>query len=1444
MSFIDLHRFFAPIKKDQEIAPSLGVWGRKIGGWLDWGELRSCRRVVLLAEASSGKSEEFRNQQRTLASQGTPAFFIRIEELADQGFEAALEPDSGEAFTKWRGGTEQAYFFLDSVDEARLNRKSFETALKKFARDLGRAVERAFIFVSCRATDWKIREDRLLIETVFPWREVAEELKRDCDPLLDPVFNEKEQNRALRSEELNSKPGDLLVVQLVPLSGEQCRELAKGIGVANPDAFMAGINQGGLDAFTERPGDIIDLADYWKANGRFAGLAEMVDHNIARKLAEADAYRPDNDTLTPEKAREGAERVAAALTLGKSFTLRAPGHDPDPSLAAGALDPALVLKSWSDAERNALLRRGVFAPSTYGRIRFHHRSTQEYLTAQWLDRLLRTNCPREDVWNLIFAERYGVATLVPSLRPAAAWLALRHPDIRDEILRREPLVLIRYGDPGSLSLDVKKQLLLAYARKHANADIADDSLDHRALWLFSEPGLADTIRQAWRMNSRSDFRIDLLRIIREGRVSDCLDLVRRTSLDETLTRDFHRIIAVQALAECGDAKGLASVGKRLMKRRATVSPRIASEFAKTLFPKHLSVADLLALIKAQPQIQGAGGFPYALAELYEQCVDARIRKAFVSGLAELCLAKPFAEPWRRISKRNVELAKHLGEIARWEVQALGGRRSAAHVVRLLMAVERSDRSPSFDEGLPPLEQLVQQNTELQRELFWADVAEVRQNEREGGKKPIRLWHIYVHGSAFWHFGQADLPGLFDDLSRRPVEDDRRIALSAIVGILQKDSRLDAELPRIRKLINSLPALRADLEGYLAPPIEDEHAREHLERMEANKKKRDREQKAAKASWRKFGRNVRKNFGQLRSVKLLASWKTGAFRLYHLTTWLGHRTGRQDANAPLQWRLLEEGFGRDVAEAYRDGMKVLWRVTKPERPLRKEGGLTTTKHTTILAFEGVGVEAAEDPDWTSKLTAAEAKMAALHGCLSEQGYSDWIDPLIASHPQIVLPIVKRAIKQEWDAKGPGRSDFLYRYARSDTVLQPSLQQILFGILSGPEPDDLSKLDSGLRIISRLDLTSAQKRQIARTARTRLNAHERKSDVNRALRYLALLFTVDGDKAPDDLSRWFKRPKSKERRARAELTLAYLFDRHDPVVPDMLGNASTAALEKLLRLAYRYIHPKDDQHHEGSYSPNTRDHAESARNTVLTAILDRRGFEAYDALRRIAHEPAYALRKERFQELARGKAERDSELPTWTEKELVAFEEQHAAPVKTGSDLLRVVMTVLKDIQFQLDKGDVTSRPLLQRAKDEDEVRNWIVEQMNFRSRGRFHAYREAQVANKDRPDIIIASTAAPCEVGMEVKHGGKKWTRVQLENALRVQLANDYLKPASRRHGVFVVTNHGLRRWRDAGTKQMMDFSKLVIWLTAIATKIMTNDSGPIQVRCFGVDTAGGSAKPS
>jgi hypothetical protein len=108
MPFVALHRYFAPLRKDQPAGfEVVRQWGRTLGGWLNWVDLLSRRRVVLLAEASSGKSEEFRNQQERLVAQGKTAFFLRIEELADHGFAAALDGAGAVAFDYWRAGTDE-----------------------------------------------------------------------------------------------------------------------------------------------------------------------------------------------------------------------------------------------------------------------------------------------------------------------------------------------------------------------------------------------------------------------------------------------------------------------------------------------------------------------------------------------------------------------------------------------------------------------------------------------------------------------------------------------------------------------------------------------------------------------------------------------------------------------------------------------------------------------------------------------------------------------------------------------------------------------------------------------------------------------------------------------------------------------------------------------------------------------------------------------------------------------------------------------------------------------------------------------------------------------------------------------------------------------------------------------------------------------------------------
>jgi hypothetical protein len=1021
MSFVELERSFVQIARDQEPNFELGrVWGRKLGGWYGWRELRECRRVVVLAEALSGKSTEFRNQAEVLRGQGHPAFFVTIEELADHGFEAALEPGSVQNFEKWQLSTRDAWFFLDSVDEARLNRKSFELALKRFRRDLGDAFERARVLVSCRVSDWRGSEDHALIERLLPLRERPREEEAGSSPLLDPIFKHKKQSSTRLDREREQKFEKLLIVVLAPLSLDQCSLLAAHLGVDDPDAFIRGITLNGLDAFAERPGDVVDLAHYWKSFARFGAIAEMVEHGVSRKLSERDGYRPDNDLLSPEKAREGAERVAAALTLGKSFNLRAPGHDSDPSPTAGLLDPTDILVEWTEAERNALLRRGAFAPAIFGRIRFHHRATQEYLTASWLRRLLNASGEREEVWDLFFASRYGIDTVVPSLRPAAAWLALWDDDVRNEIIAREPLVLIRHGDPGSLPIETRSSLLRVYAAKHASSEISDDYLDSRAIWMFADQRLANAIRQAWIDNPSDDFRLELLRIIREGRIAGCVDLARDVALSPA-SSDYHRVVAIQALVECEDDKSLVTVTQSVLDSAVELSPSFSVGCAKALFPRYLKVSELFTLIEKTRSTKplSSEGYGYAILDLFQACPDSASRREFVSRLADLCLTKPFADEYHRVSKRSFDLASHVEPIVTLELQALRNGEPTEDVIRLLMVVERADRYPA-DRDEPTLSQVVYGMPKVKRALLWADVAEHRTNSSDD-RDPISFRQILLPSSSLWRLNEGDLAWLYEDLQKRPDEAERRIALSSVVGILYQADRLQAELPRLKSVIGNEPTLTQDLAGYLTPlPPPSPAMRRHEAQIEAHRRRHAEQEEKAKESWRQFEKNVRENPEWLRNPDKLRSWPAGGWRLWQLTRWLASRVPVQDQSTPRQWRLLAEAFGREVAEAYRDGLKLYWRLTEPTRPKHQKGGRITTKFSTILAFGAIDVEAAEDPDWTSSLSDDEASRAALHGCLSEQGYPDWIETLIVSHPHVVVPAIENGIRSEYSSIAPSHS----------------------------------------------------------------------------------------------------------------------------------------------------------------------------------------------------------------------------------------------------------------------------------------------------------------------------------------------------------------------------------------------------------------------------------------
>ncbi|MBK6738908.1 MAG: hypothetical protein IPG64_13915 [Haliea sp.] len=141
---VPLDRYFSRVPKPEAESDEQDFHsffsGQKRTGWQ---EIEAEFRCVILAEAGAGKSFEMEARAKHLEEQGRAAFFIRIEDI-EVGFEKAFEFGSVDAFEGWLKSQDEAWFFLDSVDEARLeNPLAFEKAIKLFARRIKSADQRA-----------------------------------------------------------------------------------------------------------------------------------------------------------------------------------------------------------------------------------------------------------------------------------------------------------------------------------------------------------------------------------------------------------------------------------------------------------------------------------------------------------------------------------------------------------------------------------------------------------------------------------------------------------------------------------------------------------------------------------------------------------------------------------------------------------------------------------------------------------------------------------------------------------------------------------------------------------------------------------------------------------------------------------------------------------------------------------------------------------------------------------------------------------------------------------------------------------------------------------------------------------------------------------------------------------------------------------------------------
>ena len=247
---------------------------------------------------------------------------------------------------------------------------------------------------------------------------------------------------------------------------------------------------------------------------------------------------------------------------------------------------------------------------------------------------------------------------------------------------------------------------------------------------------------------------------------------------------------------------------------------------------------------------------------------------------------------------------------------------------------------------------------------------------------------------------------------------------------------------------------------------------------------------------------------------------------------------------------------------------------------------------------------------------------------------------------------------------------------------------------------------------------------------------------------------------------------------------------------------------------------------------------ARNQVLGMLLDTRGELAYRGMKSLASDGSIGSRAHRFKALARRMAERDADPTAWTVKAVRDFEISRLAPIATGRDLLNTAWGLLEDIAQRFRSADLSARAVVEGAADEAPVQHWLGGELRLAARDSFEVAPEAEVFGENRPDLVLTAHTTPFQVAIEVKNGRKKkWTVRALREALAVQLAEKYLKPASRRHGILVISNHGPRTWIHPETGGRLEFKMLIDLLQNHAETIRNNTEGAIEVRVFGIDAA-------
>jgi len=1449
MKFIDLDRTFSirpanAVERDQQ-EQSYWFGGR---GKLRWPDLLEKPRVVILAGGGAGKTAEIRQTAKRLDAEGKPAYFLRIEHLRSD-FEGAFEVGTHVQFQEWIQSGEEGWVFLDSVDEARVKGpKEFEQAIKRIAREMQPALQRAHIIITGREAAWRSRSDLDLCYDQLPYESPprvsvpavsADELEPDNASDLGSDDNDAEPwLEGLPCEVQETDPNYFLIVTLDPLYGTQTDKFVSAQGVTNAGEFRRAVERRDVETLTARPLDLQELAEYWKTHGSVGSHRDLIEASIRHRLNEPDPDRAQATGLTPDRLREGARMLAAAVTLMQQSDIRLPGA----LVGVQGIEPRDVL-NWSESDIATLLGRPIFDGSIHGAVRFHVRRVREYLTAEWLHGLLFRQASRAPIEALCLRIQYGREVVVPMMRGVLPWLALFDDRILERVQRVAPDVMFEGGDPSQLPLEMRSRLLADACRQLADPAAGRSLTDFQAVQRFAKPDLAQDIKRLLVAHRDDDEVVYfLMRMIWQGEIRDA----SAEALQVAVTASNHatRIVAIRALVALGSAKDHAKLRAALLAQSGDVNRDWLKEALVALPRNAAGVGWLLdALSRAANKKRFSMDELSGAVEEFAGAIPNALLPRWLDGIQQLLSSPPLKDDSdNRVSTRyewllGTAIATLRRLVEGRNAQAFGP--AAMYLLRILpVAVVYGDEEGRKDSA--QLGALVASWPEFNYALFWADVAYTREQRLKESERVTNVWTVGAF-ARYWQLTTAAFDVMDEAIATRPVPDDRLVALSAAVTLFQEHGRPRGWRQRLQRRVRGQAELETELSAFLNPNTEQRRQRK---KREAKWKRRGARASAARDETRRnWVTYLQDNFEDLRKPATAA----GILRSQqYLSTRLREVDKNSSRWADGKWRALTPEFGTAVAEAFRDGAVATWRVYRPV--LLSEGAKDgSTDLATIHGLTGLLIESRETPNWAATLSLKEAEQATRFAMHELNGFPPWLPNVFANQPDAVMQVVLGEIDYELRTATPESPS---HYALSDVSsvgpwMWDRIAAEILSRLRRPQ-GNLHQVRQQLVILAGSSVTDAD---IATLAKVRAAASA--SD-----ELVALWFAVWVGVGPDDAIPAFaahlaRLPTSARQTNTAILFLTSLVGRRRERGLARECYRSVSHLRAMYLLMHRYIDEREDLDRAGGgvYSPGLRDNAQDAREAFLVQLKDMAGQEAYRALQDIAlHHPSRRGR-DWVAGLAQKRAETDADSTPWQATQVRDFHEHLERVPSTHRDLHDLAAARLEDLKHDLEDGETSIAAVLL-TPEETEVRNVVASWCRDRGLNRYFVAQEEEFADRKRTDIRFLSTHFNGPVPVELKLANH-WPGTVLAERLENQLCNDYLRDQRSNRGIFLLMYQGGRqRWDMPDGTKADSFEALVVALKRHWDSVAATFGHVEEVRIVGIDLTkrakpkGRSTKPA